>query len=150
MRLYGDTSNGYEGEDGPGALLKRVLEVYKITPNTLSKISGIEEDVILGYLNGRNDFAELGNSHSKLNFDSLLFMLAKGIQMIDESERVKGVIDILNQHWGISYETIALYAKLDTNDVQQFMKDPKSISIDKKYSLSVTSLFLHYLFKPTL
>ncbi|MGG1618523.1 HTH domain-containing protein [Paenibacillus sp. NRS-1782] len=107
----------------------------------------IEEDVILAYLDGKYGFSELGDS--RMNFDSLIFMLANGIQMIDENERVKGIIDILNQHWGVSYETIALYAKLDTNDVQQFMKDPESISIDKKYSLSVISLFLHYLFKPT-
>jgi len=77
----------------------------------------------------------------------MIFMLSEGIVMINEDDRVKGVIDVLIGEFGIKYETLAIYAGIGLEDVQSFMNNTNSISIEKKYKLAVASLFLHYLFK---
>lgn len=74
-------------------------------------------------------------------------MLSEGIIMINENDRVKGVIDVLIEEFEIKYETLAIYAGIQLEDVISFMNDSNSINYEKKYKLAVASLFLHYLFK---
>ncbi|MBZ9689864.1 hypothetical protein G9F72_026715 [Clostridium estertheticum] len=68
-------------------------------------------------------------------------------ERINEDERVKAVIDVLIAEFEINYETLAIYVGLMVEEVQSFMNDTNSISIEKKYKLAVASLSLHYLFK---
>ena len=67
--------------------------------------------------------------------------------MIREDERIKGVIEVLVQIFGLEYETISLYAGLEKQDVENFMKDANLIDYEKRYKLATTSMMLHYLFK---
>lgn len=77
----------------------------------------------------------------------MIFMLSEGIMMVNEDDRVKGVIDVLISEFEISYETLAIYSGLELGDLQGFMNDSNSVSCEKKYKLAVASIFLHYLFK---
>jgi hypothetical protein len=77
----------------------------------------------------------------------MIFMLSEGIVLVNEDDRVKGVIDVLIGEFEISYETLAIYSGLELGDLQSFMNDTNSVSCEKKYKLAVASLFLHYLFK---
>ena len=61
-------------------------------------------------------------------------------------ERVKAIIEILNDDYQISAKTLALYAKIEENDVDEFMKDCDSLAFEKRYRLAVVVLFLFKLF----
>lgn len=78
---------------------------------------------------------------------NLTIFLTEGIKTINEDERIKGVIDLLIQFFGLELETISLYAGLDKQDIENFMKDTTSIDFEKKYKLATASMMLHYLFK---
>jgi hypothetical protein len=59
------------------------------------------------------------------------------------------MLDIDSIMWPIftRMSAVPLYAGLVVEDVQSFMNDTNSISIEKKYKLAVERLLLHYLFK---
>lgn len=85
------------------------------------------------------------NIPDPIALSNMVSMLSYG--RINEDERVKAIIDVLISEFEINNETLAIYSGLGVEDVRSFMKDTNSISIEKKYKLSVASLFLHYLFK---
>lgn len=144
--------------------MKILIKDYKIELKSLSKMLGVDYVWLKDYMEGKNnlhdyftnilDFNE--NNKESINnsnipeptyLSNMVFMLSEGISMVSEDDRVKAVIDVLIGEFEINYETLAIYAKLELEDVQNFMNDTNSISIEKKYKLSVASLFLNYLFK---
>lgn len=142
--------------------IQNLIKDYKIELKSLSKITGIDygwlkefmdgKDVFLDYFTYLKNFTEDNSENvnkssipNPISLSSIVSVLSYG--RINEDERVKGVIDVLIAEFEINYETLALYAGLVVEDVQNFMNDTNSISIEKKYKLAVASLFLHYLFK---
>ncbi|WP_243299980.1 HTH domain-containing protein [Bacillus litorisediminis] len=128
--------------------LNDIINNFKISPESLSKITGVEKDLILDFANGKNDDLWYNNPASaRIDIFNLIMLLSRQSQSIEDNERVMAVIQTLNHLFGISFETIALYANLNTEDVERFIHEPGSISIDKRFKLAVSSLFLHYICK---
>ena len=142
--------------------IQNLIKNYKIELKSLSKIIGIDYAWLKDFMDGKNyihdyfsnivNFNE--NNKESINnsnipnpsyLSSIVSLLYYG--RIAEDERVKAVIDVLIAEFEINYETLAIYAGLVVEDVQSFMNNTNSISIEKKYKLAVASLFLHYLFK---
>ncbi|WP_430087897.1 HTH domain-containing protein [Peribacillus butanolivorans] len=48
----------------------------------------------------------------------------------------------MNNEFGIPVETISLFSNLECEDIEKFMKENDSLSIEKRYKLAVTVLFL--------
>lgn len=96
-----------------------------------------------------NNKENLNNSNipNPSALSNMIFMLSEGIIMINENDRVKGIIDVLIDEFEIKYETFAIYAGIGLEEVKSFMNNSNSISFEKKYKLAVVSLFLHYLLK---
>jgi hypothetical protein len=110
------------------------------------------KNIYLDFFTNLKNFTEnnrenVNNSNivNPISLSSIVSVLSHG--RINEDERVKAVIDVLIAEFEINYETLAIYAGLVVEEVQSFMNDTNSISIEKKYKLAVASLFLHYLFK---
>ncbi|BAH05648.1 hypothetical protein CKR_0597 [Clostridium kluyveri NBRC 12016] len=154
----------YNGDDKLRGDIQSLIENNLITLESLSKIIGIDYLWLKDYMDKKNSFKDFytnsmyscENQKDKLNdlpiltpssLSNLIFMLSNGISMINEDERIKGVIDVLVDDFKISYKTLAIYSKLELEDIQSFIKDGNSISYEKKYKLAVATLFLHYLFK---
>ena len=77
-------------------------------------------------------------------------MLSTGMEQVGEDERVRGIIEVLNQVFNITSQTIALYSRVDENDVEQMLNgNYGQISFENRYRIATTSIFLHYLFKRT-
>ena len=144
--------------------IENLLKNYKIELKSLSKMIGVDYVWLKDYMDGKNkvyDFFSNSVNIGQNNEESLknsnipnpshlcnmIFMLSEGIIMVNEDDRVKGVIDVLISEFEISYETLAIYSGLELGDLQSFMNDSNSVSCEKKYKLAVASIFLHYLFK---
>lgn len=139
--------------------MRNLMKNYKIELKSLSKITGIDYTLLKDFMDGKNIFLDFFTNSKNFNknnnsnipnpsyLSSMICVLLDGVLMINEDDRIKGAIDILISEFEIKYETLAIYAKLELEDVQNFMNDTNSISIEKKYKLAVASLFLHYLFK---
>ncbi|MBU3201654.1 hypothetical protein LL037_12185 [Clostridium estertheticum] len=123
--------------------IQNLINNYKIELKSLSKITGLDYVWLKDFMDGENN----SNIPEPAHLSNMIYMLSDGILMINEDDRIKGVIDVLISEFEIKYETLAIYAKLELEDVQNFMDDTNSISIEKKYKLAVAVLFLHYLFK---
>ena len=124
-----------------------ILNEYKISLKTLSKVTQINIDSLSDYINEKKEITDLLAENRELL--SLIGMLSDGMpaSAFSEDKRVKSVIELLVMLFGLEYETIALYAGLNKHDVENFMQDTTSIDYEKRYKLAVTSLMLHYLFK---
>ena len=142
--------------------IQNLIKNYKIDLKSLSKITGIDYALLKDFMDGKNIFLDFftnsknstennrdnvnnSNIPNPIYLSSIVSVLSYG--KINEDERVKAVIDVLISEFEINYETLAIYAKLELEDVQNFINDTNSISIEKKYKLAVASLFLHFLFK---
>ncbi|MBB6447309.1 HTH domain-containing protein [Bacillus benzoevorans] len=130
----------------PRELLKILFEKYKFPLNSLSKITGIKDELILNYANGEDALSSL-SLEKQLDLIDLIMLLTLGMNSIEEDERVRSIIETLETEFGISTETLALYANLDREEITNFLNDYTSIPIEKKYRLGITVLFLHYICK---
>lgn len=126
--------------------LLTAIKEYNITLNTLNKVTGIDINWLSDYIKGKKESDDLSLEKSAFLWEITIF-LSEGIKMVSEDERIKGVIDVLAQIFGLEYETISLYSGLEKQDIENFMRDPNLIDYEKKYKLATASMMLHYLFK---
>ena len=143
-------SIGSNGIEMPKDIIREKLLIsikeYKITLNTLNKITGIDINWLSEYINGIKERDDLPIEKYGLLWEITIF-LSEGLKMVSDDERIKGVIDVLVQIFGLTFETISLYAGLEKHDIENFMEDTTSIDYEKKYKLATGSMMLHYLFK---
>ncbi|NLI92221.1 MAG: hypothetical protein GX434_08470 [Peptococcaceae bacterium] len=119
---------------------------YKITLDTISKVTRINIDWLSDYINRKKEKHDLSIQELGYLWEISVF-LSEGMKIVSEDERIKGVIDILVQLFGLGYETISLYSGLEEQDIENFMKNTDSIDYEKKYKLAIATMMLHYLFK---
>ena len=120
--------------------LKKLINYYKFSPNTLSKISGISEENIL------NCVDDISVSHdTRWDLDLFVMLLTESMEAHNEDERVQLLILNMMQEFDISIETIGIYAKTSPEEIINFLEDATSLSIEKRYRLGVTVLFLHFI-----
>ncbi|MFH0066106.1 HTH domain-containing protein [Peribacillus sp. NPDC056705] len=130
----------------PKELLRTLLNDYKMPAASLSKITGISEQVILDFANGENIQSTVTQTEM-MDLIDLVGLLVIGVPSSDANERVSAITQALNKEFGIPIETISLFSTLECEDIEEFMKENDSLSIEKRYNLAVTVLFLHYIFK---
>jgi predicted GTPase len=125
--------------------LKMVLEDYKITPHTFGLISGLDEKTVLDFSNHETVLNHLSHEQ-KGHIVSMIALLSGGMTLVTADERVKAIIGILNDDYQVSVKTLALYAKIEEKDVDEFIRDYDSLTFEKRYRLAVVVLFLFKLF----
>lgn len=76
----------------------------------------------------------------------MIGLLSDGMTLVTADERVKVIIEILNANFQISAETLALYAKIEEKDLDEFMRGCDSLTFEKRSRLAVVVLFLFKLF----
>lgn len=128
-------------------LLEKVMATHKLSTQTLSKMSNCSEDIILGLLNETLDITNYSQSVIS-EFQQFIVLLFVGFDSIGSNERVRGVIDHFIQELNFSADSLALFSKLETQDVHHFLENPETLSFEKRYNLATTTLFLHYVYKP--
>ena len=123
-------------------LLNLLFDKYKLSSKSLSKITGVPEDIITNYAKGElEDFAIPRELIFRIN------LLTLSMEAEEEDGRVRGVIRVLMAHYDISIETLALYAKVEPAEITKFLAGDHSISIETRYKIGVTVLFLHFICK---
>lgn len=132
---------GIQDEESPKYFLKRINDHYKISMSSLSKISSFPEDIILKYANDDDDL-----SHEiKSELTQYMLLFTESMESCEEDERVQRLISGMMQEFDISVESIGMYAKISSEEVENFLEDANSLSVEKRYRLGVTVLFLHFI-----
>ena len=127
----------------PRDLLKIIFDEYKITPYTMSLISGLHEEKVLDYVNHDTNLSFLPVEKS-LDFTDLIGLLSVGMKDVTPDERVSSIIEYLNISYNISFETLSIYANIEEKELKQFIDDYDSLSFTKRYRLAVVVLFIHF------
>lgn len=65
----------------------------------------------------------------------------------EEEQRLCTIIENLNKYLGISYETLASFSDLDTEELKTFLRNPNSLIDKKKFTLAVRIMFIHFVLK---
>ena len=127
--------------------LMTAVQKYKITYDTLQKVTGIDTDWLMEYTEKNRELYSL--SHETMGrLTEIMGLLVDGMQLVNEDERIKGVIDVLMQIFGLTHETLSLYTGIEEQEIRIFMENPTSLDYEKKYKLATVSMFLHYIVKP--
>ena len=61
---------------------------------------------------------------------------------VPEDERVKGIIDVLVQVYGMSLKMISSYADIEEQEISDFLSGSNQMSYEKKYRLAVKTFSL--------
>lgn len=129
-------------------MLIYLIKNFKFKVASISKLTGIEVDKLEKLINGKVELLELSLPIEQFStLTRIVSMLNDGISSVDDDSRVKSIIEHLIYNLEINLETIAIYSEVNIDDLKSFMKDPDSISYEKKYKLATKSLFMHFLFK---
>lgn len=83
------------------------------------------------------------SSYDPIEISTLLARIDDG----DETQRVCIVIENLHTYLGISYETLASFGNISTEELERFLQDPKSLTEKKKFILAVRMMFIHFVLK---
>ncbi|MDO3412442.1 hypothetical protein QWJ34_21940 [Saccharibacillus sp. CPCC 101409] len=125
------------------------MTTYKLSTQTLSKMSNSSEDMILDLLNGTVD--ETKYSQIEISeFQQFVVLLSESFEIAQPNERVQAIIEHLIHHLNFSVDSIALFAKVEGQDIEHFLENAESLSFEKRYKLATTAVFLFYLSKPQL
>lgn len=127
----------------PRDLLKIILDEYKITPYTMSLVSGIDEEKVVEYVNHDTDLSFL-QVEKLFDFTDLIGLLSIGMKDVTPDERVSSIIEHLNRTFKISLETLSIYVNIEEKELRQFLNDYNSLSFEKRYRLAVVVLFIHF------
>lgn len=127
----------------PRDLLKIILDEYKITPYTMSLVSGIDEEKMLDYVNHDTNLSFLP-TEKLFDFTDLILFLSVGMKDVTPDERVSSIIEHLNVTYNISFETLSIYANIEEKELKQFIDDYDSLSFEKRYRLAIVVLFMHF------
>ena len=124
--------------------LNSLIENGLLSYDVLAKATDIEKNRIENYLSGKcNALSEndIENIKYELRLTSIADLLIEGMQ-VSEDDRVIGIIDVLIQIYGMTYEMIAGYTGLEMKDIIDFVNGTQILSVDKKYILAVKAFSL--------
>jgi hypothetical protein len=106
----------------------------------LEAATGFGRGMLEEFLNGEKEAElnkrDLENGRRRLQLLSITDSLIEGME-IPEDDRVKGLIDVLVQEYGMNYQMIAGNAGMEEQEILEFMSGEKELPCEKKYKLAV-------------
>lgn len=135
-----------KGNDMIRERLSVVVNKYRISLDTVHKVTGVSAEWLSDYISEKTTLDTLPMDKYGRFFD-VVAVLSDGMKLVDDDERIKGVIDVLVQLFGVTYDTLSTITGLEQQEIEQFIQNPSTVDYEKKYRLATRILFLHYVFK---
>ncbi|GGN99687.1 HTH domain-containing protein [Saccharibacillus kuerlensis] len=126
-------------------LLHRAMDTYKISYESLERLTAIGRDDWEAYLSGDTDLEHIDAGKRSAAFDLIAF-LGMGIntpQILPE-ERLKAIMQGLSESFGFTAETLALQSGVEPSDAERFLAGRK-VAAEKRFKLAMGVLFLYFL-----
>lgn len=135
-----------KGNDMIRERLSVVVNEYKISLDTVHKATGVDLEWLSNYISEKTTLDTLPMDKYGRLFD-VIAVLSDGVKLVDDDERIKGIIDVLVQLFGVTFAALSAITGLEQQEIEQFTQNPSTLDYEKKYNLATKSLFLHYVFK---
>lgn len=124
--------------------LNGLIEQGYLSVETLSKITKLNENDIEEYVSGEKNSLSFEKRDRLMQ---ILMMLREGMEIIEDNDRVNGIIDVLKEVYKMDDFAIAHYANVEEQTLYDFRMNPQSISYEIRYKIAVRVSMLHYVFK---
>ncbi|HEY0260234.1 MAG TPA: HTH domain-containing protein [Lacisediminihabitans sp.] len=128
--------------------LRRIIAEERVSEDALHAITGIQPEKLRSFL----DEAQAGmvrlttgpqalSNDESLRLSVLAAQLTEGMRVADD-ERLKGVLETLTVVCRLTLGNIARLTGLDVDDLENALRDPRAVPIEKKYELAIRGLYL--------
>ncbi len=126
-------------------LLHDAVNTYKISLESLERLTGIDRAHLEMYAAGDSDLEHLDAGQRAAALDLIAF-LGMGINtpQIPPEDRLRAVMQGLNEQFGLTAETLALQSGVEPSDAQRFLSGRK-VAAEKRFKLVSGVLFLYFL-----
>ncbi|OWR27754.1 hypothetical protein CDO73_21450 [Saccharibacillus sp. O23] len=126
-------------------LLQTALDTYKISLESLERLTGIDRAHLEMYASGDSDLEHLDAARRSAALDLIAF-LGMGINtpQIPPEDRLRAIMRGLNEQFGLTAETLALQSGVEPSDAQRFLAGRK-VAAEKRFKLASGVLFLYFL-----
>lgn len=126
--------------------LKELITVYGFNKNTFSQYLGLPLDGIEDLANGNIDFLSDDCAYRFMLFNKISFLYVSAT--VDKDLRLAAFLEVLLSHHGLSKETVAAMAGVETKDIEKLLSDPpQKVSEEIKYKIAVTVMSLRFFLK---
>ncbi|RZU65354.1 hypothetical protein EV379_1686 [Microterricola gilva] len=130
--------------------LRRIIGDGHISNKALQTITGISDDALAMYLRvtpsgdpGLSTSPAVLSGDESARLSSLVAQLTGGFQ-IDDDVRLRAIIETLTAQCGLTLQNVALLTRVRVEHLENFLRDPTSVPVERKYELAVrTSYLIH-------
>lgn len=124
-------------------MLDDLINKFGMNTKLLAKVLKVDSFVIENYSRYRDTIC-MGKYGPFKGLLATLYLIPE----IAPDERNTAILNNLIKNYHIDKDTIARFSHVAVKDLDDFIKDSNSVSIETKYKISSVSMFLHFLFKP--
>ena len=126
--------------------LKELISVYGFNKNTLSRYLEIPVGDVANLAQGNINFLPDEPTYRFQIFNKIMFLYESTTE--DKDLKLSAFLQVLISCHGLSSETIAKMAHVETRDVENILSyPPKKISEEVKYKIAVTVMTLRFFLK---
>ena len=126
-------------------LLQNALDTYKLSLESLERLTGIDRAHLEMYASGDSDLEHVDAGQRSAALDLIAF-LGMGINtpQIPPEDRLRAIMQGLIEQFGLTAETLALQSGVEPSDAQRFLSG-RRVAAEKRFKLAAGVLFLYFL-----
>ncbi|OWA35189.1 hypothetical protein B9G55_10970 [Saccharibacillus sp. O16] len=126
-------------------LLHEAQSTYKLSLDSLERLTGIEQAHLEMYASGDSDLEHVDDFQRGAALDLIAF-LGMGINtpQIPPEDRLRAIMQGLHDQFGLTPEALALQSGVEPSDAERFLAG-KKVAAEKRFKLATGVLFLYFL-----
>lgn len=129
-------------------ILNNLIQKDKLSIETFSIATGIEEKSLSNFLNGNPLKFPIGKRIQIMERINLVVgMLSEGMELVQDDDRIKAIIEELNNTYKMNNKAISQYVGISEEQLQNFINEPKNTSYETRYHIAAKAYALLCTFK---
>lgn len=128
--------------------LRRIIAEGRISDEALQAITGISGTALTSFLSatppgepGLTTTPSRLSSYESARLSTLAAQLTEGFK-IDDDVRLRGIVETLIAQCHLTQQNIALLTGIALDELNKFLLDPQTISLESKYELAIRVSYL--------
>ncbi len=129
-------------------ILNNLIKKDKLSIETFSIATGVEEKTLSNFLNGSPLKFPVGKRNKTMERINLVVgMLTEGIELVQDDDRIKAIIEELNNTYKIDNKALSQYVGISEEQLQNFINEPTNASYEIRYHIAAKVYALLCTFK---
>jgi len=127
--------------------LRRLIAEGRISEEALQVMTGISRAAVASFLAAASGETGLSTTPGSLSsyegarLSGLAAQLTEGFR-VEDDVRLRGIIETLTAQCRLTHQNIALLTGVGLDELESFLRDPRSIALESKYELAIRASYL--------